>query len=214
MAIGSLSRRTVELLAPLLIALVLADPGDVSAPGPDPLAGWRHDAGLGAHSTGFTSKEGADFNFNSASLGYLGSVGHSGGFLHLFLLVPLQARQDGHTYATANYYGFRSGTDLLLGAQHRWSLGSAEVEAGPGFHMMFIYLPGKTGYRNFSALPMGVGAATVVRWKTGGQWLSRTVTLGAYASVAYDYADPVHGNDLTHGFTFRFGATVGLGARR
>ena len=202
------------MLAPLLVALVLADPGDVAAPPPDPHAGWRHDAGLGAHSTLFTSKEGADYVFHSASVGYLGSVGSSGGFLHLFLLLPLQARQDGIGYATANYYGLRTGSDLLIGAQHRWSLGSAEVEAGPGFHMMFIYLPGKTGYRNFSALPMGVGAATVVRWRTHGELLSRTVTLGAYASVAYDYADPAHGNDLTHGLTFRIGATVGLGARR
>jgi hypothetical protein len=202
------------MLAPLLVALLLAGPADVEAPPqPDP-SGWRHDLGLGAHSTTFSSKEGVQYTFHSLSLGYLGSVGALGGFLHMFLLLPLQARQDGDAFATSSYYGYRTGGDLLLGAQHRWSLGTTEVEAGPGFHAMAIYLPGKTGYRDFSALPMGVGASGIVRWRTGAERLSRAVTVGAYASVAYDFADPAHAKDLTHGFTFRLGVAVGLGGRR
>jgi hypothetical protein len=203
------------MFAPLLVALVLAEPVD-GAPPPQPVSldGWRHDAGLGAHSTTFKSKEGVQYTFHSVNLGYFGSVGSFGGFLHLSWVVPLRAREDGSSYATANYYRRRSGGDLLVGAQHRWALGTAEVEAGPGIHTTLISLSGKTGYRDFSALPMGVGAAGVVRWKTGADWLSRAVTVGAYASVAYDFLDPAHANDLTHGFTFRLGVSVGLGARR
>jgi hypothetical protein len=205
------------MIAPLLVALALADSLDVPAPPAahqDSPTGWRHEAGLGAHSTTFSSKEGVDYTFHSASLGYLGSVGALGGFLHLFLLLPLQARQDGDAFSTANYYRHRWGGDLLVGAQRRWAVGTAEVEAGPGLHATALYLTGKPGYRTFSALPMGLGASATVRWKTRAAWLSRAVTFGAYGSAAYDFRDYAHADDLTHGLTFRLGLAVGLGARQ
>ena len=215
---------------PLLLALAVtgaldaADPAAASAgahpdleaevPRPDH-RGWRHALGLGPHSTTFFSKEGSQYTFHSASLGYLGSLGAHGVFLHAFALVPLQARQDGHVYGTANYYRRRAGGDLLLGWHWRWSVRSdLEAEAGPGLHGTLIYLPGKVGYRDFSALPLGLGAGAVLWWRTGAQRFSRSVTVGTYASAAFDFRDPLHANDLAHGFTFRAGLTLGLGARR
>jgi hypothetical protein len=176
--------------------------------------GWRHAVGLGGHSTTFFSKEGSQYTFHSASLGYLGSIGRYGAFWHLTALLPLQARQDGAAYATSNYYRRRSGGDLLLGAHGRWAVRGAELEAGPGFHATFIYLPGQPGYTDFTAFPLGVGAGAVLRWRTSASRLSRAVTVGAFGSVAYDFRDPAHADDLSHGFTFRFGIAVGLGARR
>jgi hypothetical protein len=203
------------MIAPLLVALVLADSPDAPAPPrPDDRAGWRHEAGLGGHSTTFSSKEGIAYTFHSISVGYLGSVGAFGGFLHLSWVLPLQARQDGAVYATSTYYRRRSGGDLLVGVQHRWTVGTAELEAGPGFHATLIDLIGRPGFRDFTALPMGLGAAGVLRWRTRAEELSRAVTVGAYASVAYDFRDPAHADDLAHGFTVRIGVAVGLGGRR
>lgn len=176
--------------------------------------GWRHALGVGGHSTTFFSKEGSQYTFHSAAIGYMGSIGEYGAFVHAFALLPFQARQDGAVYATANYYRRRTGGDLLLGAHGRWSVGSAELEAGPGFHATFIYLPGRPGYGDFSALPLGLGAGAILRWRTSAHRLSRVVTWGTYASVAYDFRDPAHAEDLSHGFTFRFGVAIGLGARR
>ncbi len=176
--------------------------------------GWRHALALGAHSTSFVSKEGSQYTFHSASLGYLGSVGARGAFLHLFLIMPLQARQDGHVYATGNYYRTRSGGDLMTGPEWRWTFRGAEAEAGPGLHGSFIYLPAKQGYADFSALPLGGGASGVLTWETRADRLSRAVTVGTYASLAYDFWDPMHAGDLAHGFTFRVGAILGLGGRR
>jgi hypothetical protein len=214
----------------LLLALALAGAPDAAAPaaasaGADPdreaeeprpdHRGWRHALGLGPHSTTFFSEEGSQYTFHSGSLGYLGSLGARGVFLHAFALVPLQARQDGHVYSTANYYRRRAGGDLLLGWQWRWSVRSdLEAEAGPGLHGTLIYLPGEVGYRDFSALPLGLGAGAVLRWGTGVERLSRSVTVGAYASAAFDFYDPLRADDLAHGFTFRAGLIVGLGARR
>ncbi len=176
--------------------------------------GWRHALALGPHSTTFFSKEGSQYTFHSLSVGYLGSLGRRGGFLDLFLLWPLQARQDGEAYATANYYRRRTGGDLLLGPEMRWTVRGAEAEAGPGFHGTLIYLPGKPGYRDFFAFPMGAGIGGSLRWETRASRLSRAVTVGTYASLAYDFYDPMHANDLAHGFTFRVGAILGLGERR
>jgi hypothetical protein len=181
----------------------------------DRRGGWRHAVGLGAQSITFSSKEESRFTFYSGSLGYLGSVGATGGFLHAFLLVPFQARQDGAVYDTASYYRQRLGADLLLGAEHRWAIGPGlELEAGPGLHATFLWLPAKVGYRDFSASPLGLGAGGVLRWATRDELLHRTVTIDVYASVAYDFVDPLHANDLTHGLAFRAGVGVGLGARR
>ncbi len=186
---------------------------DLSRPGMDH-HGWRHALALGPHSTTFFSREGSQYTFHSASLGYLGSVGAFGAFLHAFLLMPLQARQDGHVYATGNYYRTRSGGDLMTGPEWRFSFRGAEAEVGPGLHGSFIYLPGKQGFADFTALPLGLGAAAVVSWETRAERLSRAVTVGTYAGLAYDFWDPMHAGDLAHGFTFRVGAIVGLGGRR
>lgn len=176
--------------------------------------GWRHELDLGAHSTTFSSKEGSRYQFHSATLGYAGSYGVTGPFLRIAALAPLQASQDGTFYATANYYRHRAGGELLLGLQHRWAVRSTELEAGPGFHTTLIYLPARAGYRDFSALPMGLGLGASLRWRTGYERLSRVVTVGATASVGYDFRDPAHQDDLSRGFAFRLGFAVGLGARR
>lgn len=177
--------------------------------------GWRHAVGLGLHSTTFFSKEHSQYTFHSASLGYMGSFGARGPFLHAFALLTLQARQDGHVYYAADYYRRRAGGDFLVGWQWRFApRGDVEAEAGPGLHGTLIYLPAKAGYRDFSAFPLGIGATGTLWWPTSAQRLSRVVTLGAYASVAYDFRDPMHANDLAHGYTFRAGLSVGLGARR
>jgi hypothetical protein len=181
----------------------------------DRRGGWRHALGLGAHLTALQSKEGSHYTFISGSIGYLGSVGTTGGFLNAFFLFPLQARQDGQVYSTGAFYRSRTGAELLLGAEHRWAFGrDLELEAGPGLHGTFINLPGKQGYRDFSAFPLGIGASGVLRFATRGEALHRTVTVDAYASVAYDFTDPAHSNDLAHGFVFHVGVGVGLGALR
>jgi hypothetical protein len=217
-------------MPPLLLALALAGaleaaPPAAASPGTSPdledeerrpdHRGWRHAVGVGPHSTTFFSERGSQYTFHSGSLGYLGSLGARGVFLHAFALMPLQARQDGRVYSTANYYRRRAGGDLLLGWQWRWSVRrDLEAEAGPGLHGTLIYLPGEIGYRDFSALPLGLGAGAVLRWGTGARRLSRSVTVGAYASAAFDFYDPLRADDLAHGFTFRTGLLVGLGARR
>lgn len=177
--------------------------------------GARHALGFGPHTITFFSEEGSQYTFHSGSLGYLGSSGARGVFVHAFALLPLQARQDGRVYATANYYRRRIGGDLLAGWQWRWTVHrDVEAEVGPGLHGTLLYLPGKPGYRDFSALPLGLGAGAVLRWGTRARRLSRPVTVGAYASVAYDFYDPLRANDLDHGFTVRAGVVVGLGDRR
>jgi hypothetical protein len=181
---------------------------------PDGHSGWRHELDLGAHTTRFSSKEGSDYAFHSATLGYGVSYGLTGPFLRIAAIVPLQATQDGATYATANYYRHREGGDLLVGVQHRFTVRSTEVEVGPGLHGTFIYLPGRAGYRDFTALPLGLGVGASVRWKTSKERLSRVVTWGTTAGIAYDFRDPAHENDITHGFTFRLAIAIGLGARR
>jgi hypothetical protein len=205
----------------LALALAAALPPEPSAVPPAEeapagrLDGWRHAIGLGAHSIQFSSKEGSQFTFHSGTIGYLGSVGVTGPFLQAFFLWPLQARQDGAVYSTGSYYRERRGADLLLGAEHRWAIRPGlELEAGPGLHGTFIYLPGKEGYRDFSAFPLGVGASGVLRWATRAERLRRTVTIDGFASVAYDFRDPLHAEDLAHGYAIRVGVAVGLGAIR
>jgi hypothetical protein len=219
------------MIAPLLLVLAAAGLPDAAGEAPSPTvvhpaatevvnvpedgsrAGWRHAIGVGGHSTTFFSKEGSQYTFHSVTLGYMGSIGRYGAFWHATALLPFQARQDGAIYATANYYRRRTGGDLLVGAQGRWDVRGAELEAGPGLHATLIYLPGRPGYRDFSAFPLGLGAGAVLRWRTSAKRLSRAVTVGAYASAAYDFRDPAHAEDLAHGFTFRVGLAVGLGGR-
>jgi hypothetical protein len=191
-------------------------PAELSHP-PTPstsVHGWRHALALGAQETSLQSKEGSEYGFRSATIGYLGSVGSRGAFLHASVVVPLQARQDGATYTTADYYRHRGGGDLLFGFNWRWSMQRGlEAEAGPGLHASFIYLPGKDGYRDFSAAPLGLGAAGVLSWDTGARQLGRAVTVGTYLGAAYDLRDPAHANDLAHGWMLRGGLSVGLGGR-
>jgi hypothetical protein len=179
----------------------------------DPFAsrsGPRHVLALGWHGTSFFSTRGSHYVFHSAALGYLGSFGTRGPFVHATALLPLQARQDGRVYATGDFYGPRTGGDLLVGWQWRWRVQGAELEAGPGLHATLLWLPGKTGYRDFSALPMGVGAMTTVRWRGRARVLSRAMTIGAHGSVAYDFHDPLRADDLSHGVTSRAGVLVGV----
>jgi hypothetical protein len=225
------------MIVPTLLALALAGasadgpptperlpptdaPADASPDAPAPRrsheshAGGRHALALGWHGTTFFSEAGSQYTFHSASLGYLGSFGRRGLFVHAVGLVPLQARQDGHVYATADYYRRRAGADLLLGWQWRWTaFRGVEAEAGPGLHGNLLWLPGKSGYRDFSALPLGMGGAAVLRWRSGARAFARPVILGAYGSAAYDLYDPLRSDDLAHGFAFRMGLVVGVEAR-
>ena len=181
---------------------------------PDP-SGWRHSIGIGPHVTSFVSREGSPYNFRSAAFGYLGSVGRRGAFLNAFWLVPLQARQDGNTYPTGDRYRTRAGADFLLGFNMRFPVArDMEAEAGPGLHATVLYLLGKPGYRDFTASPMGLGAGGTLTWRTSARGLSRPVTVGFFASLSYDFRDPLHDNDIDHGFTFRAGVSVGLGGVR
>jgi hypothetical protein len=193
-----------------------AQPSSRGSSGAEPFAsraGSRHALALGWHGTSFFSTRGSHYVFHSASVGYLGSFGKRGPFVHATALLPLQARQDGRVYATGDYYGPRSGADLLVGWQWRLRVRGAEVEMGPGLHGAFLWLPGKRGYRDFSALPLGLGATSAVRWRGGATVLSRALTVGAYGSLNYDFYDPLRADDLSHGVTSRAGVLVGLEAR-
>lgn len=176
--------------------------------------GARNNLAVGWHATSFVSERGSHYVFHSAAIGYLGSFGARGPFVHATALLPLQARQDGRVYAAADYYGRRVGGDLLAGWQWRWRLRDAEVEAGPGLHGTVLWMPGRTGYRDFSALPLGVGATSAVRFRGGATVLSRAMTIGAYVSLAYDFYDPLRADDLAHGWTSRFGVLLGLEGSR
>ncbi|WP_242354927.1 MULTISPECIES: hypothetical protein [unclassified Anaeromyxobacter] len=200
-----------------------AAPAAEAAPGAgreadDPLGahdGSRHALAAGPHATTFFSEEGSQYTFLSGSVGYLGSLGVNGPFVHLFALLPLQARQDGRVYATGDYYRRRSGGDFLVGWQWRWSVrADLEAEAGPGLHGTLVYLPGKPGYRDFSALPLGVGGGAILRWRRGDHGFSQPITVGAYCALAYDLYDPLRADDLAHGFTFSTGFLLGLGVAR
>jgi hypothetical protein len=215
-------------VAPVVLALAVLPLGGVApaaedaasqGPGTAKLAGdhrgARHALGFGPHATTFFSEEGSQYTFFSGSVGYLGSFGARGPFVHAFALLPLQARQDGSVYATADYYRRRAGGDLLVGWQWRWSLHrDVEAEAGPGLHGTLVYLPGKAGYRDFSALPLGLGGAAVLRWRRGDHSFSQPITVGAYCTGAFDLYDPLRADDLAHGFTFNAGFVLGLGASR
>ena len=222
-------------MSPLVLFLSLAisaagEPEAVAEPGPEPAqtpvevspeargdsalpgSGWRQDLGLGLHSTTFWSNQGTQYTFHSLSLGYLNSWGRHGVFVHATGLLPLQGREDGHVYALHEYYGVRYGADLLTGYEWRWrAFENVEAETGGGFHFFFVNLKGLTGYRDFTASPFGLGGDGILRWRNRGRTLwGWPFTLGLYGSAALDLYDPVHGNDLRHGFTFRAGFLVGL----
>ncbi|HVO18720.1 MAG TPA: hypothetical protein VMU15_05655 [Anaeromyxobacter sp.] len=189
-------------------------PEAIPTSAPLPLGGWRQDLALGLHSTTFWSHAGNQYTFHSLSLGYMNSWGRNGPFLHTTGLLPLQGREDGRVYALGPYYRLRYGGDVLTGYQWRWrAWESVEAEAGAGLHVLFIVLKGITGYRDFSASPLGLGTDMALRWRTGRSLGTWPVTVGLYGSTALDVYDPIHGNDLRHGFTFQAGAQLGLNPR-
>lgn len=200
-----------------LLALSLATEPAPPAPAPAPVPalreheGWRQDLGVGWHATTLWSNEGSHYTFHSFSLAYLASSGRTGLFVHASALLPLQARENGAVYEVSDYYRVRFGGDLLLGWHGRWGVGrDLEVDAGPGAHVGLIWLRGRVGYRDFSAMPVGVGGMGVLRWRPGPTILSGPVSLGGFASTAWDLYDPLRANDLKYGFTFRVGLLAGI----
>jgi len=219
------------MIATLLALVLLAQDRDPTAdeqasvvpapavvPAPPPSApprsdGWRQGFGVGWHGTTFWNRESSHYTFHSLALGYIASRGARNGLLlHVSALVPLQAREDGRVYATHEVYGTRFGTDLLIGRQWRWRPAPrVEWEAGPGVHGTLLWLPGRPGYRDFSALLLGLGGETIVRWKPGARMRGMPMSLGSFASAAVDFYDPLRSNDLRGGLTFRAGMFAGFG---
>jgi len=213
------------LLALVLLAAPAESPVDpAEAPeGTPPIArsspassldGWRWGLALGWHGTTFLSHESNSYSFQSLALSYLASKGRSGPLLHLTALLPLQASENGQTVATSSVYQDRWGADVLLGRQWRWQAGQDfEAEAGPGLHGTLLVLPGRFGYRDFSALLLGVGGATVLRFRPGVHIAGAPLGVGTFAAVAFDFYDPLRSNDLRAGLTFRAGLYAGFGGR-
>ena len=175
------------------------------------LRGWRQDLALGLHSTTFWSYTDHHYTFHSMALGYLVSWGQRGLFIHATGLLPLQGHEDGRAANIHEFYSTHYGGDLLTGYQWRWQVSSSlQAEAGGGPHATFLVMKGVSGYRDFSASPLGLGAAALLRWRTGHTLSRWPMTVGLYGSAAVDLWDPIHGQDLRHGFTFSAGMTVGL----
>jgi hypothetical protein len=218
---------------PLALALAMAAPAvaeDSHPPGDDPVAqaafeepparsepvlpdlrGWRRDVALGLHSTTFWSHAGNHYTFHSLGLGVLSSWGRRGLFVHATALLPLQGRENGHVYPINAYYRRHYGGDFLLGYQARfWATRSLEAEAGGGAHAMFLSLKGDSGYRDFSASPLGIGGTGTLRWRTRRSVGAWPFTLALVGGAALDLTDPLHGHDLRHGFTFQLGFVAGL----
>jgi hypothetical protein len=216
------------MVAVLLAALLAGSPEEAApaaeaprATVPDPGAeaaavrrGWRQSLALGWHGSTFWSNEGSHYTFHSLSVGYLVSFGPRGLFLHASGLVPLQARQDGRVVAVSDYYGSRFGGDVMLGWQWRWEPSRAvEIEAGPGVHLFYLSLGARGGFRDFSALPLGVGAVCVVRYRLDAHLRSWPIDVGVYASGSVDGYDPLRADDLRQGYALRTGLLVGLRSR-
>jgi len=181
-----------------------------ASPGPD-LRGWRQDLALGLHSTTFWSHSDHQYTFHSLGLGYLASWGRRGLFVHATGLLPLQGREDGQAHAITRFYSAHYGGDLLTGWQWRWRAHrTLEAQAGGGPHATFVVLKGVSGYHDFSASPLGLGGEASLRWRTGRALSRWPLTVALYGSAALDLYDPIHGNDLRHGFTFRAGVAMGI----
>ncbi|HET6438652.1 MAG TPA: hypothetical protein VFG59_11355 [Anaeromyxobacter sp.] len=191
-------------------------PSPVPASHPDraALRGYRQELGTGLHTTTFWSKSHHHYAIHSLSLGYQGSWGRRGYFLHATALLPLQGREDDRVVNLGAYYAQRWGGDVLTGYEARFGLGRrAELEVGGGPHVAFVVMKGISGYRDFNASPMGLGLDAVARWRTGGSLFRRPLDLGLLGSAAWDFWDPFHGKDLKRGFTFRLGVSVGIASR-
>jgi hypothetical protein len=212
----------------LLAAALLAQPADPT-PDPEPplaaavrplppedpqkvLQGWRHGLGLGYQGTTFWSREGSHYTFHSAALSWLASHDRTGPMLHLSALLPLQAQQDGRVFAASAVYGSPWGADLVVGRQWRWKpTPRTEAEIGPGIHAMLLWLPGRAGYRDFSALHLGVAGESVLRWRPGARVAGAPISIGGFGGLSWDVYDPMRSNDLRTGFTFRVGLFAGFG---
>lgn len=188
-------------------------PSPSTGVGADP-AGPRHFFSFGWQGIDFMSREYTHYSFASGTIGYLGSWGRSGPLLHVNALLPIHASEEGVEYSPTDYYRSRIGGDVLLGWQLRQEIsGRVEGEAGVGYHNTFIWLPGKTGYQNFSANPMGIGVEGTLRWWSGKVAFGRKVVFAAVASGAVDFYDPLHANDLRSGFTFGLAFAASLEGR-
>ena len=173
--------------------------------------GTRQEIGFALHTTTFWSREASHYTFYSLGLAYLRSSGSWGPFVHAAGFLPLQARQDGRVFAASGVYGRRIGGDLLVGWQKRWHPSSAtEAELGPGVHVSMLWMPGATGYRDFSAMPLGLGLEGALRWHTGLHVGRSTLRMGQFLNASLDFYDPLRSNDLRNGFTVLVGVMFGL----
>ncbi len=192
-----------------------AAPSPEAAAGPSPargpLDGWRHGLSAAWDVQALWSKAGSHYTFQSVAASYVFSTARSGVFVHLNVLFPLQARQDGNVYAVGDYYKPALGLDLLAGWE--WRLAPAkglELELGPGIHAALLTLNGNSTYVSFSTAPVGVGGEAILRWRPGWAIGSTPVSLGAVAAGTVDFFDPLHGEDLKLGLSFRLGVVAGL----
>ncbi len=159
------------------------------------------------------SRGGSRYTLHSAAFGlaWSGARDGSGPFTHLTLLLPLQIRQDGRTYATGDLYSSRFGADLLGGWQWRSALrASLEAELGAGLHGALIALTGAPGYTSWSAAPLGLGAVYTLRAAPSGAAWHAGLQLG----LTLDLYDPLRSNDLEVGLGWRAGLVGGFGGRR
>jgi hypothetical protein len=199
------------VVAPLLVALLVAQPSPAQAHERSPVDGWRHALSLGWDGTSLWSKQDSHYTVHSLAASYLMSTADGGVFLHVNLLFPLQARQDGEVFSTGDYYGPALGLDLLVGWAWRWELpGRIELEAGPGLHASLLALTGKTNIRSFNAAPLGIGAQVTGRWRPGVDVGEVPLSVGVVVAPTVDFWDPLHTSQLEIGLSLRTGVTVGL----
>jgi len=207
-----MSRRTLTGIALAVALAVLPTRGAASgSPPDDPLGGWRH--GLAGSWVGdtFWSKAGSHYTIHSAAVSYLFSTARSGFFANVNVLFPLQVRQDGSSWATSGVYSPAVGLDLLLGWEWRFGVGPGlELEVGPGLHVGLVTLNGNAQYVSFSTAPVGVGGASVLRWRPGWTIGDVPLSLGATGAFTLDFFDPLHSEDLSIGLSMRLGLVVGL----
>jgi hypothetical protein len=213
--------------AALLILLLAAGPPTVAGPpeveGSTPsdastaaaprrtIDGWRHAISVAWEGNTFWTTQDSHYTFHSVAVGYAMSTAASGVFLHLNLLFPLQARQDGTVLAVTDFYRNSLGLDALVGWEWRWELPhDLELEAGPGAHVALVALPGRTNYQSFSTVQVGVGGECTARWRPGATVLGSRLSLGAVVAPTLDLYDPLHASSFRLGLSLRAGVVVGL----
>ncbi len=212
--------------AALLLLLLAADPPPrAEAPSAEPptattaplpaarrsIDGWRHALSVAWVGNTFWTTQDSHYTFHSLAVGYAMSTAASGVFLHLNVLFPLQARQDGNVYAVTDYYRNSLGLDALVGWEWRWELPlDMEIEAGPGAHVALVALPGQPNYQSFNTVQVGVGAECTGRWRPGATVLGSRLSLGAVVAPTLDFYDPLHVSSFKLGLSLRAGVVVGL----